>query len=75
MNQMILCCRCSIRAWPLPGLELRKPAAGSGQTLEQVLLPGNAILSTPHDPVAGPLTNVFISGTFKGKLNDWTMRG
>ena len=42
-----------------------------GQSLEQMLTPGNAILSTLHDPVAGPLTNVFISGTFKGKLNDW----
>jgi len=39
--------------------------------LEEILLPGNAILSTLHDSVAGPLTNVFISGTFKGKLNDW----
>lgn len=43
----------------------------AGKPLEQVLLPGNAILSTLHDPVAGPLTNVFIAGTFKGKLNDW----
>jgi len=42
-----------------------------GKSVEEVLLPGNAILSTLHDPVAGPLTNVFISGTFKGKLNDW----
>jgi len=42
-----------------------------GKPLDEVLLPGNAILSTLHDPVAGPLTNVFISGTFKGKLNDW----
>lgn len=42
-----------------------------GKSLEDVLLPGNAILSTLHDPVAGPLTNVFIAGTFKGKLNDW----
>jgi hypothetical protein len=43
----------------------------AGKPLDQVLLPGNAILSTLHHPVAGPLTNVFISGTFKGKLNDW----
>jgi HEAT repeats len=43
----------------------------AGKPLEQSLLPGNAILSTLHDPVARPLTNVFISGTFKGKLNDW----
>jgi hypothetical protein len=42
-----------------------------GKPLDQILLPGNAILSTLHDPVAGPLTNTFISGTFKGKLNDW----
>lgn len=42
-----------------------------GRSLDQMLLPGNAILSTLHDPVAGPLTNTFISGTFKGKLNDW----
>jgi len=39
--------------------------------LDKVLLPGNAILSTLHNPVAGPLTNAFIAGTFKGKLNDW----
>jgi hypothetical protein len=43
----------------------------AGRSLDGVLLPGNAILSTLHDPVAGPLTNAFISGTFKGKLNDW----
>jgi len=43
----------------------------AGQPLEEMLRPGNAILSTLHDPVAGPLTNVFIAGTFKGKLNDW----
>jgi len=43
----------------------------AGKSLEQVLLPGNGILSTLHDPVAGPLTNVFIAGTFKGKVNDW----
>lgn len=43
----------------------------AGLPLERVLLPGNAILSTLHDPVVGPLTNAFISGTFKGKLNDW----
>jgi hypothetical protein len=42
-----------------------------GKPLEEIIVPGNGILSTLHDPVAGPLTNVFISGTFKGKLNDW----
>ncbi len=46
-----------------------------GRSLDQILLPGNAILSTLHDPVAGPLTNTFISGTFKGKLNDWDCDG
>jgi hypothetical protein len=43
----------------------------AGKPLDQILSPGNAILSTLHHPVAGPMTNVFISGTFKGKLNDW----
>jgi len=47
------------------------PSRCIGMRLEEILLPGNAILSTLHDSVAGPLTNVFISGTFKGKLNDW----
>ena len=42
-----------------------------GKQLDEVLLPGNAILSSLHDPVTGPMTNVFIEGTFKGKLNDW----
>jgi HEAT repeats len=42
-----------------------------GKSLEEILLPGNGILSTLHDPIAGPLSNVFITGTFKGKLNDW----
>ncbi len=43
----------------------------AGKPLEEILLPGNAILSTLHHPISGPMTNVFISGTFKGKLNDW----
>lgn len=43
----------------------------AGRPLDEILQPGNAILSTLHDSVAGPLTNVFIAGTFKGKLNDW----
>ncbi len=43
----------------------------AGKPLDQILLPGNAVLSTLHNPVAGPMTNVFIAGTFKGKLNDW----
>jgi hypothetical protein len=34
-------------------------------------VPGNGILSTLHDPTTGPMTNIFIAGTFKGKLNDW----
>jgi hypothetical protein len=42
-----------------------------GKTLDEIIVPGNGILSTLHDPVIGPLTNVFIAGTFKGKLNDW----
>lgn len=46
-----------------------------GKSLEEIIVPGNGILSTLHDPVAGPMTNVFISGTFKGKLNDWDQDG
>ncbi|RUT02788.1 hypothetical protein DSM106972_057080 [Dulcicalothrix desertica PCC 7102] len=47
----------------------------AGKSLEEIIQPGNGILSTLHDPVTGPLTNVFISGTFKGKLNDWDRDG
>lgn len=43
----------------------------AGKSLEEIIVPGNGILSTLHDPVTGPMTNVFIAGTFKGKLNDW----
>jgi len=43
--------------------------------LDEILQPGNAILSTLHHPVAGPMSNVFIAGTFKGKLNDWDNDG
>jgi len=42
-----------------------------GKRLDQVLTPGNGVLSTLHDPEIRDLTNVFIIGTFKGKLNDW----
>lgn len=42
-----------------------------GKSLEEILLPGNGVLSTLHDPEIGGLTNAFILGTFKGKLNDW----
>jgi hypothetical protein len=41
------------------------------KSLEEILVPGNGILSTLHDPTTGPMTNIFIAGTFKGKLNDW----
>lgn len=43
----------------------------AGKSLEEILQPGNGILSTMHDPEVRDLTNVFILGTFKGKLNDW----
>jgi HEAT repeats len=43
----------------------------AGRSLQEVLTPGNGVLSTLHDPEVGPLTNAFILGTFKGKLNDW----
>lgn len=47
----------------------------AGKSLMEILQPGNAILSTLHHPVAGPMSNVFIAGTFKGKLNDWNGDG
>ncbi|WP_225850076.1 HEAT repeat domain-containing protein [Streptomyces sp. HPF1205] len=43
----------------------------AGRSLEEILVPGNGVLSTLHDPEVGPMTNAFILGTFKGKLNDW----
>lgn len=43
----------------------------AGKPLEEILLPGNGVLSTLHDEEVGPMTNAFILGTFKGKLNDW----
>jgi hypothetical protein len=43
----------------------------AGRSLEEILLPGNGVLSTLHDDEVGPMTNAFILGTFKGKLNDW----
>jgi hypothetical protein len=43
----------------------------AGKPLDEVLTPGNGVLSTLHDPEVGPMTNAFILGTFKGKLNDW----
>lgn len=32
--------------------------------------PGEVQLSSLHHPIAGPMTNTFLSGTFKGKLSD-----
>lgn len=43
----------------------------AGRSVEEILVPGNGVLSTLHDPEVGPMTNAFILGTFKGKLNDW----
>jgi hypothetical protein len=43
----------------------------AGKALDEVLTPGNGVLSTLHDPEIGSMTNAFILGTFKGKLNDW----
>jgi hypothetical protein len=43
----------------------------AGRPLSEVLTPGNGVLSTLHDDEVGPMTNAFILGTFKGKLNDW----
>lgn len=58
------------QGWGYTNLENLK-----GKSLDEILTPGNGILSTLHNPVAGPMTNVFISGTFKGKLNDWDNDG
>lgn len=49
-------------------LDLQRVA---GKPIEEVLTPGNGVLSTLHDPEIGHMTNAFILGTFKGKLNDW----
>ncbi len=46
-----------------------------GKSLEEIIVPGNGVLSTLHDPVIGPMTNVFLAGTYKGKLNDWDNDG
>lgn len=43
----------------------------AGRSMEEILRPGNGVLSTLHDPEIGSMTNAFILGTFKGKLNDW----
>ncbi|NYT95304.1 HEAT repeat domain-containing protein [Salinispora sp. H7-4] len=43
----------------------------AGRSMEEILQPGNGVLSTLHDPEIGNMTNAFILGTFKGKLNDW----
>jgi hypothetical protein len=43
----------------------------AGKGLDEIIRPGNGVLATLHDPVVGPLANVYIAGTFKGKLNDW----
>lgn len=42
-----------------------------GKSISDMIAPGNGVLSTLHDPEVADLTNVFILGTFKGKLNDW----
>ena len=42
-----------------------------GKDLSEILAPGNGILSSIQDPAVRDLTNVFLVGTFKGKLNDW----
>lgn len=43
----------------------------AGKPIEEVLVPGNGVLSTLHNDEIGSMTNAFILGTFKGKLNDW----
>ena len=36
-------------------------ASVAGKSLEEILAPATALLSTLHDPVAAPMTNVFIA--------------
>jgi hypothetical protein len=36
-----------------------------------LLVPGNSVLGTLHHPEVGDMTNTFLSGSFKGKLQDW----
>lgn len=40
-----------------------------------LLYPGNSVLSTLHHPEAGPMTNTFLAGSFKGKVLDWNGDG
>lgn len=40
-----------------------------------LLSPGNSVLGTLHHPEVGPMTNAFLSGTFKGKVLDWNGDG
>lgn len=42
-----------------------------GKSLSEILSPGNGVLSSVQDPAIRDYTNVFLQGTFKGKLNDW----
>ena len=41
------------------------------RSLSEILSPGNGVLSSIQDPAVRDYTNVFLVGTFKGKLNDW----
>jgi hypothetical protein len=40
-----------------------------------LLSPGNSVLGTLHHPEVGPMTNAFLSGSFKGKVLDWNGDG
>jgi hypothetical protein len=57
------------QGWAFVNLELVQRNNG------EFLFPGNSVLSTLHHPVVGPMTNTFLTGTFKGKVLDWNGDG
>lgn len=40
-----------------------------------LMVPGNSVLSTLHDPRVSHMTNAFLTGSFKGKVVDWNGDG
>lgn len=53
------------RGWAYVNLDRIENSGG------EFYFPGNSVLSTLHHPVAGPLTNGYVAGRFKGKVVDW----
>jgi hypothetical protein len=57
------------QGWAFVNLERIERANG------QFLFPGNSVLSTLHHPEIGDMTNAFFTGSFKGKILDWSGDG